>query len=181
MIYDLFSGIHTLRIRVPVLKIIIHWDTPIIKFFKLWNFSFDGQNFQSMKSSKYDHIRTTSLANYKNQVLTVSCDESYTSDSCGWSTELFDFETQKWSDGPQYLKGKIYYYSTSHTSDAAYIIGGRMYYASDDEQNIVTEFKEGQWRRLKDLNNPRYKHNSITIGGKTMVIGGDCYGSKCGE
>ena len=128
-----------------------------------------------MKSSKYDHIRTTSLANYKNQVLTVSCDESYTSDSCGWSTELFDFETQKWSDGPQYLKGKIYYYSTSHTSDAAYIIGGRMYYASDDEQNIVTEFKEGQWRRLKDRVDDRifchfYHFSKIFLGQKHAIL-----------
>jgi len=50
--------------------------------------------------------------------------------------------------------------------DAVYIIGG--YYTKD----IVAEFKNDQWRRLADLNQGRYGHGSITIGGETMIIGG---------
>ena len=86
-----------------------------------------------MQSSKYDYSRTTSLANYENQALTVGCDENLTRDSCGFQTEILNIETQKWSDGPQYPFGKIYYYSTSHTSDSEFIISGRLYDIFDDE------------------------------------------------
>ena len=57
-------------------------------------------------------------------------------------------------------------YSTTQTLDAVYIIGGA--YTKD----IVAEFKNDQWRRLADLNQGRYSHGSITIGGETMIIGG---------
>ena len=63
------------------------------------------------------------------------------------------------------LRG-IFYYSTTQTLDAVYIIGGRY------TRNIVAEFKNDQWRRLADLNQGRYGHGSITIGGETMIIGG---------
>ena len=57
-------------------------------------------------------------------------------------------------------------YSTGQSTDAAYIIGGT--YA----ENIIAEFKNDQWSRLGDLKQPRYNHGSITIGTKTMVVGG---------
>jgi len=57
-------------------------------------------------------------------------------------------------------------YSTTQTLDAVYIIGG-VY-----TKNIVAQFKNDQWRRLADLNQGRFGHNSITIGGQTMTIGG---------
>jgi len=57
-------------------------------------------------------------------------------------------------------------YSTTQTSDAVYIIGG--FYTKD----IVAEFKNDQWRQLADLNQGRFSHGSITIGGQTMIIGG---------
>ena len=57
-------------------------------------------------------------------------------------------------------------YSTTQTLDAVYIIGGA--YTKD----IVAEFKNDQWRRLANLNQGRYGHGSITIGGETMIIGG---------
>ena len=60
----------------------------------------------------------------------------------------------------------ISYYSATQTSDAVYIIGGR--YTWD----IVAEFKNDQWRRLANLNQGRYAHGSITIGGETLIIGG---------
>ena len=52
------------------------------------------------------------------------------------------------------------------TSDAAYIIGGPY------SLNVIAEFKNGQWRKVKNLNKGRYQHGSITIGSKTMVVGG---------
>ena len=64
------------------------------------------------------------------------------------------------------LFSRIVYYSTTHTSDAAYIIGG--YYS----QNVIAEFKNGQWRPLDDLNTGRYVHGSITSESQTMIIGG---------
>ena len=57
-------------------------------------------------------------------------------------------------------------YSATQTSDAVYIIGG--YYTWD----IVAEFKDDQWRRLANLNQPREANGSITVGGETMIIGG---------
>ena len=60
----------------------------------------------------------------------------------------------------------ISWYSTTQTLDAVYIIGGAY------TKNIVAEFKNDQWRRLADLNQGRWGHGSITIGGQTMIIGG---------
>ena len=57
-------------------------------------------------------------------------------------------------------------YSATQTLDAVYIIGSR------NANNIVAEFKNDQWRRLADLNQPRWGHGSITIRGVTMIIGG---------
>ena len=62
---------------------------------------------------------------------------------------------------------RISYYSTTHTADAAHIIGG------SKTKNVVAEFKNGRWARLKDLNKGRDSHGSINIGTKTMVIGGE--------
>ena len=60
----------------------------------------------------------------------------------------------------------ISHYSTTQTLDAVYIIGGAF------TKDIVAEFKNDQWRRLADLNQGRYGHGSITIGGETMIISG---------
>ena len=60
----------------------------------------------------------------------------------------------------------ISYYSTTQTSDAVYIIGGWF------TKGYVAEFKNDQWRRLGNLNQGRYGHGSITIGGQAMIIGG---------
>ena len=124
-----------------------------------------------MEPSRYSHYRTLGLANYKNQALTTGCE----SGDCGSKTELFNMETQKWSDGPDYPFGRIYFYSTGQSSNAAYIIGGPY------TENVVAEFKEGQWRRLGDLSGPRHRHGSITVGTKTMVVGGDFLAAGSGE
>ena len=67
--------------------------------------SFDGENYQSIESSKYSHSYTYGLANYKGKALAVGC---YPGDSdCSFATELFDFDTMKWSDGPDFPFGSL--------------------------------------------------------------------------
>ena len=64
------------------------------------------------------------------------------------------------------LFSAIYYYSTANTPDATYIIGG--WYTP----NLVAEFRDDQWTQLNDLNKGRSCHGSITIGARTMIVGG---------
>ena len=73
---------------------------------KMFQFSFDGQNYELVASSKYEHGHTYGLANYKNHAFTTGCNGS--GKTCNLKTELFDMETQSWSDGPDYP-----YYSTN--------------------------------------------------------------------
>ena len=64
---------------------------------------------------------------------------------------------------------KIYYYSTAATDEVAYIIGGSdgpSYFQS------IAEFKNDRWRKLSDLTQGRAGHGSISIGQRTMVVGG---------
>ena len=61
---------------------------------------------------------------------------------------------------------KVYWYSTAATDEAAYIIGGT------DYSDSITEFKNDQWRKLGDLNQGRNGQGSISIGQRTMVVGG---------
>ena len=66
-------------------------------------------------------------------------------------------------------------YSTAQSSDSAYIIGGTY------SENVIAEFQESQWRRLNELNRPRLRHGSITVGTKTMVVGGEFLGGNSQE
>lgn len=72
----------------------------------------------------------------------------------------------------------IFAYSTTSTADAAYIIGGGFHPMSQ----IIVEFKNGRWHRLRNLNRPRDSHGSISVDGLTMIIGGaSCIGMNgCG-
>ena len=62
---------------------------------------------------------------------------------------------------------RISRFSTANSPDAAYIIGG------DPNQNLVAEFRNDQWAQLDHLNKGRRYHGSITIGAKTMIVGGN--------
>ena len=68
------------------------------------NFSFDGDFYHSMESSKYSHVNTDGLANYKNQALTTGCSsgDNDVQITCAVKTELLNMETLQWSDGPDY-------------------------------------------------------------------------------
>ena len=57
-------------------------------------------------------------------------------------------------------------YSTANSPDAAYIIGG-VY-----TPNLVAEFRNDQWAQLDDLNRGRSYHGSISVGTRTMIVGG---------
>ena len=57
-------------------------------------------------------------------------------------------------------------YSTANSPEATYIIGGFF------TRNLVAEFRNDQWAQLNDLNKGRYNHGSITVGSRTMTVGG---------
>ena len=65
--------------------------------------SFDGENYQSIESSKYRHAYTLGLANYKGKALITGC--GYYNADCSFKTELFDLNTMKWFDGPDFPFG----------------------------------------------------------------------------
>ena len=65
---------------------------------------------------------------------------------------------------------RVFVYSTAATDDAAYIIGGTD--GSSNSQTIA-EFKNDQWRKIGDLTQGRYWHGSVSIGQRTMVVGGN--------
>ena len=67
----------------------------------------------------------------------------------------------KWS-----LFSRVGGYSTVSSPEAAYIIGGFT------TKNLVAEFRNDQWAQLNDLNKGRSFHGSITVGARTMIVGG---------
>ena len=69
----------------------------------IYFFSFDGENYQSMESSKYSHGGTYGLGNYKGKVIIAGC--AYDNIDCSFKTELFDMNTMEWSDGPDFPFG----------------------------------------------------------------------------
>ena len=56
-----------------------------------------------MESSKYSHIYTFGLGNYKGKAITAGCYPSNT--DCSFKTEIFDLNTMEWSDGPDFPFG----------------------------------------------------------------------------
>ena len=78
-------------------------------FSVLWRIyisSFDGENYKSIKFSKFSHLYTTGLGNYKGKALAVGC---FTSNAdCSFATEIFDMNSLEWSDGPDFPFGSKY-------------------------------------------------------------------------
>ena len=62
-------------------------------------FSFDGDNFEIVAPSKCDHDVTLGLANYRGPPLTTG---SLWNSDCWVKTEVYNFETSRWNDGPNY-------------------------------------------------------------------------------
>ena len=68
--------------------------------YSLFNiYSFDGENFQNLTSSKCDHDLTYGLANYKGLALTTGSAENST---CHVHTELYDLRTNQWTNAPDF-------------------------------------------------------------------------------
>ena len=63
----------------------------------------------------------------------------------------------------------ICYYSTAMTDQAAYIISG---YQDWYDSKTIAEFKNNQWRKFGELAQARNFHGSISVGSRTMVVGG---------
>ena len=61
---------------------------------------------------------------------------------------------------------QIHSYSTASTENVVLIIGGNY------ESTVVAQFENKEWSQLDNLMQGRHYHGSITIKGKTMVIGG---------
>ena len=66
-------------------------------------FSFDGENFENAASSKCDHDRTYGLAIYRGKALTTG---SLYVKRCSVQTEIYDFETNQWTDSENYPFGR---------------------------------------------------------------------------
>ena len=65
---------------------------------------------------------------------------------------------------------KVYRYSIASTDEAAYIIAGAQ---NSFFVPTIAEFKNDRWRKLGYLMQGRLFHGSISIGQRTMVVGGN--------
>ena len=66
-------------------------------------FSFDGEYYNSVESTKYRHDYTYGLGNYNGKALAVGC---YSSNAdCSFKAELLDMNTLEWSEGSDYPFG----------------------------------------------------------------------------
>ena len=61
--------------------------------------SFDGDNFENVTLSTCDHDHTLGLANYRGSPMTTG---SYANAECWFKTEVYNFETKRWNDAPDY-------------------------------------------------------------------------------
>ena len=157
---------------------------PLANDFTGWGFA----------ESRYSHRNTLGLGNYRGDPFVTGCDRR---PDCYAKTEIMtrmahgvgdrEYFTRWYADAPdypfdfdsrsvqffyatelsikKYFRG-VYHYSTTYTSDAVFIIGGA------HTGNIVAEFKDDRWRRLRDLRQPRSRHGSIMMGTQTIIFGG---------
>ena len=63
-------------------------------------FSFDGDNYETVEDSKYNHEQTYGLGIYHGKAFTTGC--AVNGCTSYVATELLDMTTMKWSDGPDY-------------------------------------------------------------------------------
>ena len=64
--------------------------------------SFDGDNFETIASSKCHHRYTLGLANYRGSPMVTG--SLYGSD-CYVKTEIYDFENNRWNNAPDFYYG----------------------------------------------------------------------------
>ena len=64
---------------------------------------------------------------------------------------------------------RIWSYATASTDSAAYIIGG---YGSSGKVSTIAEFKNNEWRKIGNLNEPKEGLSAIFNNGEYIVVGG---------
>ena len=62
-------------------------------------FSYDGETFERLPSTKCDHDYTLGLANYRGLPLTTG---SNANSNCYVKSEVYNFENNQWNDAPDY-------------------------------------------------------------------------------
>ena len=58
--------------------------------------------YKNITESKYSHIWTLGLANYRGKALTTGCNDF---GACSFKTELLNVTSEEWLDGPDYPFG----------------------------------------------------------------------------
>ena len=142
----------------------------------IYSCRFDGENFESIASSKCDHTFTLGLANYRGSPF-VTGSQQFGSD-CYVRTEIYNLGTDQWNDAPDYPYSRmISEYSVASTNKAAFVIGGRYTGSkvfSPEIIDVIAKYDDG-WSVFDKLKKGRYSHGSILYGPygeNLMVIGG---------
>ena len=96
--------------------------------------SFDGDKFQEIDDSLYDHSETFGLGNYRGHAFTTGCSpmssqweyENYwgNKDSCKRKTEIMDMDTLEW-DTTVWIKDMDGRYEYGRTSDYPFVSGDK--------------------------------------------------------
>ena len=66
---------------------------------------------------------------------------------------------------------RISHYATASTDSAAYIIGG--YIGGGRRTSIIAEFKNNEWRKIGELNEPKSELSAILHNGEYIIVGGN--------
>ena len=134
---------------------------------------FDGENFESIASSKCNHDFTFGLANYRGSPFVTGSQQEA---GCFVRTEIYNLGTDQWNDAPDYPYSRmISEYSVASTNVAAFVIGGlntgsKLF--STEIIDVIAKYDDG-WSVFENLKKGRYSHGSIYFGWNyMMVIGG---------
>ena len=73
------------------------------------------------------------------------------------------------------ILSRISQYATASTDSAAYIIGGN---TGSDRTLIIAEFKNNKWRKIGELNEPKYNLSAILHNGEYIIVGGSSYPNR---
>ena len=78
------------------------------------------------------------------------------------------FKVSLFSDFVSDILLRISYYATASTDTAAYIIGGDVGVKS---YKTIAEFKNNEWRKIGELNEPKSCMDTIFHNGEYMIVG----------
>ena len=123
--------------------------------------------------SKCSHDFTFGIASYNYSAITTG---SFQNPDCGLRTEIYNFELDSWSDGPDWIwprdrpnSRSISHYGVASTSTAAYFIGG---WDGSSPLEMIMEFKNNTWKWHGDLLQSRAYHQTLTYNDEIVIFGG---------